>query len=98
MIGDYNGTIQVYDSNRTLIRNFTAHSNSNESNCIENLMFFPGKSLVASVADDAWVKIWNTSDWSLVTAYNGHKSHIYGVECVDDDTIATGSLGIGFKV
>jgi hypothetical protein len=56
-------------------------------------MYFPGKSYVASVADDSWVKIWNTSDWSLVTAYNGHKSRIYGVECIDDDTIATGSVG-----
>ena len=94
VVGDYSGRIQVYNENKVLTHNFIAHFNSNISNCIEFLKYLPcGDGFVASVADDAWVKIWRISDWNLMTAYNGHRDEIFAAEYICDDTIATGSLG-----
>jgi WD40 repeat protein len=46
---------------------------------------------VATCSDDATIKIWNpSSNWTLIQTYSNHKSYVYGLEWINEDTIASG--------
>jgi WD40 repeat protein len=49
--------------------------------------------LLGSASADNTVKIWNTTDWSLVLTYTGHKADVYDVRMLDESTnlVASGS-------
>ena len=49
--------------------------------------------LLASASADNTVKIWNTTDWSLVLTYTGHTRDVYDVRMLDESTnlVASGS-------
>ena len=48
------------------------------------------------------VKIWNVSslsfNWTLIITYSNHSSYIYGLEWLDDDTLASGSYDGAIKL
>lgn len=91
VIGGYLGAIQVFTNNLTLTHNFTAHYKSNKSNCIERVKYLPG-GYIASISADTSVKIWSTTNWSLVREYNGHTDDVYGIDYIREDIIATGGF------
>jgi WD40 repeat protein len=48
---------------------------------------------VATCSEDRKVKIWNVSssfDWTLITTYSQNSSRVYGLEWLDNDTLASG--------
>jgi WD40 repeat protein len=75
------------------MKSFAAHPSKN-INRIKQSPF--NKDLVATCSDDNSVKIWNatttTSDWNFIRAYTGHGNPVYGLEWIDQDTIASGSI------
>jgi WD40 repeat protein len=47
------------------------------------------------------VKIWNVSssfDWTLITTYSQHSSGVYGLEWLDNDTLASGERDETIKI
>ena len=76
------GKIQVFyaESNTStiLVANFTAHSN-----VIYRLITLSNGRL-GTVSADNTVKIWNTTDWSLITMYTGHTKEVYDVRVIDE--------------
>jgi WD40 repeat protein len=89
VIGDSNGQIKMYNQN-SLVNSFQAHSNY--INRIKQSLF--NTNYVATSSDDKTVKIWNVSSslsWTLITTYSQHSSPVYGLEWLDNDTLASGS-------
>ena len=84
MIGDNTtqGRIQVFYveslTSTILAANFTAHSN-----LIYRLVTLSNGRL-GTVSADNTVKIWNTTDWSLITMYTGHMADVYDVRVIDE--------------
>jgi WD40 repeat protein len=82
-----------------LIKSFTAHS-SNKINRIKQSPF--NKDLVATCSYDNSVKIWNatttTNNWNLRRTYTGHGNPVYGLEWIDQDTIASGSINKDIQI
>ncbi len=76
------GRIAVFyaESNTStiLVSNFTAHSS-----IIYRLVTLSNGRLGTVSADDT-VKIWNTTDWSLITMYTGHRADVYDVRVIDE--------------
>jgi WD40 repeat protein len=73
------------------LNSFKAHENY-----INRLKQSPFNSYVASVSDDAKVKIWNPSSnenasWTLIRTYSNHTEWVDGLEFISEDLIATGS-------
>ena len=85
VISDDNGFIQVFNENNILLLTFRAHLNGTT-----RLKVHP-KGYLASSSKDNSVKIWNTTDWKLITTYTGHSHFVYGLEFIGDDTIASAS-------
>jgi WD40 repeat protein len=87
VIGDYYGQIKIYNQN-SLVNSFWAHSNY--INRIKHSPF--NTNYVATCSDDTTVKIWNVSssfNWTLITTYSQHSSEVYGLEWLDNDTLAS---------
>ena len=56
---------------------------------------------MATISDDRTVKIWNISiisNWVLVRKYEGHTGGVYGLEYINADTIASGSLDFTIQI
>jgi WD40 repeat protein len=56
---------------------------------------FSNKAFVVTCSSDALVKIWNISNpiqWSLIQTYTHHWSQVFGVEFINEDTIASSAL------
>lgn len=56
---------------------------------------------MATISDDKTVKIWNISiisKWVLVRKYEGHTGGVYGLEYINADTIASGSLDCTIQI
>jgi WD40 repeat protein len=74
------------------MKSFTAHSN--QINRIKQTPF--NSDYVATCSHDNSVKIWNATttinNWNLIRSYTGHTNYVYGLEWIDQDTIASGSL------
>jgi WD40 repeat protein len=91
VIGDQNGQIKIYNSSSlSLVNSFQAHSKY--INRIKQSPF--NKNYVATCSDDKTCKIWNVSssfDWTLITTYSQHSARVYGLEWLDNDTLASGS-------
>ena len=78
--------IKVFNEHGVLERTIdNAHSSY-----IYRLKLLPN-GLMASGSDDKTVKIWNTSDWSLIRNYTKHTQWTRGLEYIREDTIASGS-------
>jgi WD40 repeat protein len=74
------------------MKSFAAHAS--KINRIKQSPF--SADFVASCSDYSTVKIWNAttatnSDWNLIRTYTGHTNPVYGLEWIDQDTIASGS-------
>ena len=85
----------------SLVNSFQAHSD-----CIKRIKQSPfntntNTNYVATCSNDRTVKIWNVSssfDWTLITTYSQHSSWVYGLEWLDKDTLASGSLDKTIKI
>ncbi len=56
---------------------------------------------MATCSDDNNVKIWNattTNNWSLMRTYTGHTNPIFGLEWIDQETIASGSTNNDIRI
>ncbi len=87
MIGDVNGKIKIYNQN-SLVNSFKAHSS--QINRIKQSPF--NTNYVATCSWDKTVKIWTVSsslNWTLITTYSQHTSYVYGLEWLDNDTLAS---------
>ena len=88
-MGSQNGTIQIYsfeNSMLTLITSFAAHLSS-----IEKIIIGANKQFMASASSDATVKIWNLTDWSLITTYTGHSKAVTSLEIINNNSNRTPS-------
>jgi WD40 repeat protein len=91
VIGDGNGQIKIYNQN-SLVNSFKAHTNA-----ISRIKQSPfntktNTNYVATCSSDGTGKIWNFSssfDWILITTYSQHSSSVYGLEWLDNDTLAS---------
>ena len=87
-IGDdsSNGTIKVYNESGELVFSFKAHESQ-----INGIKQLPN-GFVATVSSDNTSKIWNSITFDLIQTYTGHTQPVYGLEYIDEYTIATGAL------
>jgi WD40 repeat protein len=72
----------------TLINSFKAHSGF-----VNRIKPSPFNSFIATLSFDNTSKIWNpslNSNWTLIQTYTEHTSWIYGLEYINEDTMATG--------
>ena len=46
---------------------------------------------LVSCSKDNFVKIWNTTEWTLVTTYTGHQDEVWALDYLVNNTIATGA-------
>ena len=97
-IGDQTnaGLMQVYDENLSLVKSFQAHTNQ-----IVRIRQSPfGQRLVATSSWDTTVNIWDASTssnnnyckWTLVQTYRGHADYVYGLEFLNEYTLASGAF------
>jgi WD40 repeat protein len=91
VIGVGNGQIKIYNSSSlSLVNSFQAHSSH-----IYRIKPSPFNTIyVATCSHDKTVKIWNVSSsfyWTLISTYSQHTSYVYGLEWLDNDTLASGS-------
>ncbi len=93
MIGDSYGQIKIYNSSSlSLVNSFKAHSS--QISRIKQSPFNTNSTAnyVATCSEDTTVKIWNVSssfDWTIITTYSQHSSEVYGLEWLDNDTLAS---------
>jgi WD40 repeat protein len=96
VICDENGQIKIYNQN-SLVNSFQAHSDR-----IYRIKQSPfNTNYVATCSWDATVKIWNVSssfNWTLITTYSQHSYGPYGLEWLDNDTLASGSTDKTIKL
>jgi len=88
-IGEWSSTtgkIKVYNENLNLMNSFQAHTES--INRIKQSPF-NGGIYVATASRDNTTKIWDISNWSLIQTYTNHKRDVFGLEFINEDTIAT---------
>jgi WD40 repeat protein len=93
VIGDSKGQIKIYNASfLSLANSFQAHSGwilqikQSPFNTNTNTNY------VATCSHDKTVKIWNVSssfDWTLIRTYSQHSSGIFGLEWLDNDTLAS---------
>jgi WD40 repeat protein len=77
--------MQVYDANKNLLYSFVAHGDA-----IRHIkLLFNGN--VATCSDDKFIRIWNTTTWSMVQQFSGHTKAILVLEQIDAFTIASAS-------
>ncbi len=75
----------------SLVKSYKAHSD--RINRIKQSPFNTNTNYVATCSHDKTVKIWNVSsssfNWTLITTYSQHSASIYGLEWLDNDTLAS---------
>jgi WD40 repeat protein len=86
----------VYNQNSSLslVNSFQAHSKDIWR--IKQCPFNTNTNYVATCSFDGAVKIWNVSssfNWSLIKTYSQHSSHVYSLEWLDNDTLASAGWG-----
>jgi WD40 repeat protein len=94
IIGDNSGQIKVFNltsGSFTQVTFFLAHIAAYGINRIKPSPFNNGK-YVATCSFDNVVKIWDSSSWSSIRNYTGHTSSVFGLEWINEDTIASGGL------
>ena len=98
-IGSTDGSIQVYDINKTLTKSFQAH---NKQSVINRLVLLSNTSLIASISDDKTISVWSTIDWSLKLTYAEHTGNVFALALLSDDsllgTIASGGSDMSIHV
>lgn len=80
------GFLHVFNENKTHFQNIKAHDDM-----ITRLRLFLNGSYLATASKDTTVKIWLTSNWTLVQVYKGHKGTVYGLEYLGDFRMSSGS-------
>ena len=55
-------------------------------------MSIPSKGILASCSDDASVKLWNTTDWTLIRAYTKQLDEIWAIEYLESDLMVSSSF------
>jgi WD40 repeat protein len=88
VIGDASdsGLLTVFDSNLTIINSFKAHNDY-----IWKILFVSEFNSIITVSNDNTVKVWSTSNWSLVLTYKGHSAGVTSLQYFGDSMIASGS-------
>jgi WD40 repeat protein len=101
VIGDYDGRIKVYDSEKlTLVTSFQAHYYlcygfymCSAITRIKQSPFIETSNYVATCSYDSKVKIWNSlKNWTLVQTYTGHNytAWLMAMDWINANTIASG--------
>ena len=87
VIGDHSGLIRVYDGSNqgSIISSFEAHANI--INRIKQSPF--NNQYVATCSDDKTVKIWDSSDGTLLQGYTNHANHVNDMEWIYEDRLAS---------
>ena len=83
VMGSQNGTIQSCTFENGIITpgaKFAAHSGS-----VEKIIIGANKQFMASASNDTTIKIWNLTDWSLITTYTGHISAVTSLEIINNN-------------
>ena len=85
-MGTINGTIEVYDFNKGLIKTFKAFNTVDPG--VQRLKRL-SKNLMAGTSFEPGgaIKIWNTTNWNEEFVYN-QPTQIYDIEYINDQTIA----------
>ena len=88
------GKIQIYQ-NLTCVHEFQAHEDT-----INQIKHLYGRSndIIATASKDTSVKIWNTTDWSLIATFTGHTGSVYTIEQVNETTLASSSYDTTVQV
>jgi WD40 repeat protein len=92
-IAGCSGTIKVYYQNLSIkINSIAAHTF-----CLNRITQSPfNYNFVATASCDNKTKIWditsNNANWVLVQTYEGHTKDVFGLEWLNEEMIATGSL------
>jgi len=95
--GDVGGLIEVFYQNFVLLNSFQAHTD--QINRIEKSPF--NNDYVATCSKDTTVKIWNISNpfnWCLIQDYKNHTQAVFGLEWINEDTIASGGYDDAIKI
>ncbi len=85
LVGDVYGKIKIYNSSLYFIGSFQAHWGH-----VNRIKQYPSKDskYVATSSRDQTVKIWSTSNWTLIITYS-HVRDVYALEWLDADTLAS---------
>jgi WD40 repeat protein len=93
IIGDSaTGNMLVYATNKQSNFMFQQHTNP-----INRFKLYMGKYLASSSADKL-VKIWNINTWDVMLTYVEHTQFVYGLEFLDEQTIASGAYDGTIKI
>ena len=95
-VGGYDGSLKVYNESLDLINTIKAHDL--HLNLVKQSPF--SNKLVATCSSDKTVKIWQVSkfNWKLVRTYTEHTHFVVGLEFINAETIASGSLDATIKI
>ena len=81
-VGLSTGNLAIYDTSKSLTKTLSAHTDS----------VYALKTLtngrMASGSLDTYVKVWNTTSWSLISSYCCFLGGAMSIIQIDDDTIA----------
>jgi WD40 repeat protein len=87
------GSIKVYHQNLSV----KSDSIAAHTNCVNRIKQSPfninynTNGYVATASSDFTVNIWNSwNNWNLIRNYTGHTGGVYGLEWINEDTIASG--------
>ncbi len=81
-VGLLSGKIAIYDTSKSLTKTLSAHTDS--VGALKTLT----NGRMASGSTDTYVKVWNTTSWSLISSYCCFVGGAMDIIQIDDDTIA----------
>ena len=80
--------------NDYLIENLTNHTNK-----VATVMYIQNKSILVSASWDETIKLWNTTDWTVLNTLEGHTEPIYSLLYDDQkDVLLSGSWDTTIRV
>ncbi len=98
VVGQNNGIIKVYDTSLNLVQSFQAHV----GHIIRIRQSpFPLNHYVVTCSEDKQVKVWkplSANNWQLFRTYTMHSQIVFGIEFIDEDTMASGGADSTIKL
>lgn len=95
--GSYDGSIKVWDKDSGV--NVQTLENAHNGQAVWTLETLSvGSGSFASSGDDYTIRIWNTSNYSLLRTLTGHSNAISCLKQLSDGTLASGSYDYSVKI